>query len=72
MTTSHSSLTPAGKKRLLEQLAELSAAIESLPTLTPCELCDQFENGHCRTWKSTVPVEARAAGCAEWVERLPF
>jgi len=72
MTRSLSSLTPAGKARLLSQLEEMSLAVKSLPTITPCVLCDWFEGGNCKQWKQSVPLEAQAEGCSEWMEKVPF
>jgi hypothetical protein len=72
MTPSLSSLTPPNKARLLKQLEEMAAAVKALPTITPCALCDWFEANNCKQWKQAVPAEAQAAGCSEWMEKLPF
>ncbi len=72
MTRSLSSLTPAGKARMLAQLEEMVAAVKALPEYTPCVLCDWFEGGNCKQWKTAVPAEAQDAGCSEWIEKLPF
>ena len=72
MTHSLSSLTPAGKARLLTQLEEMALAVKALPTITPCVLCDWFEANNCKHWKQPVPLEAQAVGCSEWIEKVPF
>lgn len=72
MTRSLSSLTPASKARLINQLQEMAAAVEDLPTVTPCALCDKFHGGHCEQWKAPVPADAQEAGCENWIETVTF
>lgn len=68
------SLTPAQRDRKIDALRELEMMIRAFPIVTPCDQCAFFDpqTGHCQRWDATVPVEARAAGCGEWAEGVPF
>lgn len=67
-------MTPAQRD---VQIAALERAIEilrALPVITPCDRCWAFnpDTGSCAHWQAVVPPEARAAGCAEFDESIPF
>lgn len=67
-------MTPASRDRKIAALRDLITMIESMPVGTPCRECENFNasDGTCFRWNAVVPVENRAAGCAEWEEGLPF
>ena len=67
-------MTPAQKARTLNGLREAMAAVEALPTVTPCDQCVSFRaaDGHCDQYRMVVPEAARAEGCAAWSEGVPF
>lgn len=67
-------MTPAQKARALNGLREAMAAVEALPTVTPCALCENFRHGdaHCSVYRMPVPEAAQPEGCAAWVEDVPF
>jgi hypothetical protein len=66
-------MTPAQKARTLNGLREAMAAVEALPTVTPCERCASFgPDGVCAVYRMPVPEGARAEGCAAWSEGVPF
>lgn len=67
-------MTPASRDRKIDALREAVAVLESMPVVTPCAECGYFDLrvGSCSRWNAIVPVENRAAGCAEWEEGIPF
>ena len=65
--------TPPERATMEKALADALAIVRALPTVTPCDRCAHFLTGaNCDYWKAHVPEEARAAGCAEWAEPIPF
>ena len=62
----------AERERLIHHAQMTLRALEALPALTPCAECLHYNQGHCQRWNAAVPEEARAAGCSEWDEHIPF
>lgn len=66
--------TPAQRDRQIENLLQVVETLRTVPVVTPCALCEQFEKdtGRCRRWSAVVPPDARDAGCPQWEEAIPF
>lgn len=62
----------AERERMIHHAQQAARALEALPVLTPCAECLHFDAGYCMRWKAPVPEDARAAGCGEWDEQIPF
>jgi hypothetical protein len=65
-------MTPAQKSRAINTLTAALSIVQALPEDRACAACDHFDKGHCAKWDATVPAEAQADGCQEWVENIPF
>ena len=66
------SLTPNKKATMLETLQAALAIVDGLPAITPCRLCDYWQNKACARWHSVPPDDVQVSGCGEWVEGIPF
>jgi len=67
-------LTPAQRDRDIARLHDAIHALERAPVVRPCAQCLHFrqDTGHCYVWNAIVPPDARAAGCEQWEEGVPF
>lgn len=65
-------LTPAERDRAIESMEDALKALKTMPVVTPCAKCDNFQEGRCLHWNADVPEAAQAAGCHEWQEAIPF
>lgn len=65
-------MTPTRKAAAIASLHSALIAIEAVPTVTPCDECLHFANGHCHTWKTVVPEQNQPTGCSHWEQGVPF
>lgn len=70
----HLTMTPAQRDRAIQGLELTIRVMREAPVRTACPECDHFDqlSGECNRWGQIVPADARAAGCAEWREGVPF
>lgn len=73
MTTARTTMTPAQRDRVIDQLQHSIQVLRHISVVTPCAECAHFNGGSlCEKWNAPVPPEARADGCGEWEEGVPF
>ena len=65
-------LTPPRKQRMIEDCQSTLAAIEAMPTFTPCTECWHWEGNTCTHWSATPPADVQPTGCEAWEQGVPF
>lgn len=57
-----------------QMLSELRDRLDALLSAKGCTSCLNFDGrkGECTFWGAVVPVEAREAGCDNFIGEIPF
>lgn len=64
----------SNRQAAIDMLQSAIALLNSKPQDRdqPCDMCEMYRDGFCKHWDREVPESARAAGCDQWIDLIPF
>ena len=67
-------LSPRQKSEMETTLRNALAIVQALPVSRACRGCDYFDQVtfRCEVWRDVVPEPARADGCDQFSDVVPF